>query len=295
MAWGELLWDIFPEGRHLGGSAANVAYHAALLGAESRLVSRVGRDALAPPAIDLLRRAGVNVEDVSTDDHLPTGRVTIVMDEENPRFLIEDRIACDHIVATKRTVEHVLAADVLCFSTLAQRTEIMRKRLDVVLEHIRGSRRGFRFSGAKTRGPLRFLDLNLRPPFTDPEIIFSAIERADLLKLNEEEFAWVGQTYRTLNPVAFLFARTTLRAIIITRGERGARLVTRHLATEVDGLPAQGGDPVGAGDSFVAAFGCALARGASLPRALESANRHAAWVAGEVGAMPSPEGVRFRR
>jgi fructokinase len=295
VSWGELLWDLYPEGRHLGGSAANVAYHAALLGAESRLVSRVGRDELAGPALALLEAAGVNVDDVSTDEDLPTGHVTIVMEGQNPRFLIEDRIACDHIVATEETIEQVMGADVLCFSTLAQRTEVMRSRLDAMLRRIGRSRPPCRFAGARTAGPLRFLDLNLRPPFTDPEIIFDAIERADLLKLNEEEFAWVARAYGEKDPIRFLFAHTDLRAIIVTRAERGAEIYGRHVFCEIAGLETREGDPVGAGDSFVAAFSCSVARGATLPRALSDANRHAAWVAGEIGAMPSPEGLRLVR
>jgi fructokinase len=43
---GEVLWDLLPGGRQLGGAPANFTYHASALGADTRLVSRVGNDEL---------------------------------------------------------------------------------------------------------------------------------------------------------------------------------------------------------------------------------------------------------
>ncbi|MCA1809813.1 MAG: carbohydrate kinase, partial [Lentisphaerae bacterium] len=39
---GEVLWDMLPSGRRLGGAPANFACHAAALGARGALVSAVG-------------------------------------------------------------------------------------------------------------------------------------------------------------------------------------------------------------------------------------------------------------
>ncbi len=41
---GEILWDVLPHGRQLGGAPANFAYHASQLGSEGVVVSSVGRD-----------------------------------------------------------------------------------------------------------------------------------------------------------------------------------------------------------------------------------------------------------
>lgn len=265
------------EGAHLGGSAANVAYHAAMLGAESRLVSRVGADALGGSARKLLAESGVQIDDVTIDPEVPTGTVTVEMLPAGPRFIISDLIACDNIPEDAKTLARVRTADVLCFSTLAQRTARMRKSLSRLVESLQAN---------DEPGPLRILDLNLRPPFTDPTIIHEEIRLADILKLNEEELSWLERQCRTTRGVEWLFDNTRLRVVLLTRAERGASLHTREEQFDVAGLPACGGDPVGAGDSFVAAFACSLASGAPLARALEDANRHAAWVAGEIGAMP---------
>ena len=43
---GEILWDMLPSGKALGGAPANFAYHAMRLGEEGWAVSAVGGDAL---------------------------------------------------------------------------------------------------------------------------------------------------------------------------------------------------------------------------------------------------------
>ena len=49
VAVGELLWDLLPGGRQLGGAPGNVVTHARSLGADVALVSRVGRDSSGSP------------------------------------------------------------------------------------------------------------------------------------------------------------------------------------------------------------------------------------------------------
>lgn len=40
---GEVLWDVFPEGKRIGGAPANFAYHMLQFGFDSRVVSAVGK------------------------------------------------------------------------------------------------------------------------------------------------------------------------------------------------------------------------------------------------------------
>src|SRR5690606_9803121 len=122
-----------------GGSAANVAYHAALLGAESWLVSAVGNDALGRRATSMLAASGVNVSGVAVDDKAATGKVRVTFTEGEPHFSIEEGVAWDKIDPSPAIVTAIRSADVFCFSTLAQRTPLMRKRLRQVLKEIRQS------------------------------------------------------------------------------------------------------------------------------------------------------------
>lgn len=43
---GEVLWDVLPEGKKLGGAPANFAYHVSQFGLNSRVVSAIGNDKL---------------------------------------------------------------------------------------------------------------------------------------------------------------------------------------------------------------------------------------------------------
>jgi fructokinase len=282
VSWGELLWDIFPDKGLLGGSAANVAYHAALVGAESSLISAVGDDSLGRRATRQLAQHGVNVSGVTVAERCATGKVRVTFESGQPHFSIEEGVAWDQINPTEETLAALKSADVFCYSTLAQRTPLMRTRLRRVLQNLK----------KQSHAPLCILDLNLRPPFTQYETIREALRYADIVKLNEAEEAWIRELAGTRDAVTWLLSDFSISVVALTRAERGASLFTRHVRVHEKGITQSGGDAVGAGDAFVAALGVALATGESLPRALERANRHAAWVAGQHGAMPESPLIR---
>jgi fructokinase len=292
VSWGELLWDLFPDRILLGGSAANVAYHCAMLGAESWLVSAVGSDALGRQALDHLRRAGVSTQGISVDAKAATGCVRVTFSGGEPQFVVEEGVAWDKIDPTQEVLDAIFASDVFCFSTLAQRTPLMRSRLRTILRELH--RRGpvAPFGGARARRPLCVLDLNLRPPFTDPSAIHETLRYADVVKVNEAEEIWVREMAGG-DAVNWLLETFPTRVVAVTRAEKGASLYTRGLSIHAAGLPQLGGDAVGAGDAFVAALSVSLACGFSLPRCLELANRLGSWVAGQAGAMPPYFGPRL--
>ena len=41
---GELLWDLLPQGKQLGGAPCNFAFHALQAGCETYVISAVGTD-----------------------------------------------------------------------------------------------------------------------------------------------------------------------------------------------------------------------------------------------------------
>ena len=45
ICFGEILWDVLPDGPQPGGAPLNVAYHLNKLGVDTSIVSRVGNDA----------------------------------------------------------------------------------------------------------------------------------------------------------------------------------------------------------------------------------------------------------
>ena len=125
---GELLWDLLPGGRHLGGAPGNFVYHARSLGADARLISRIGADDLGREALAQLRALGMPTDGIQTDVEWPTGTVSVTLSADGqPQFVIHEQVAWDYLSAV--AVDRVRDADAVCFGTLAQRCE--RSRLSV--------------------------------------------------------------------------------------------------------------------------------------------------------------------
>lgn len=288
---GELLWDVFPDGERLGGAPANVAFHAARLGAAASLHSCVGRDALGDLALLQLGRAGVDTRAVERAPQHPTGTVLVALERGEPTYTIVAPAAWDHIQRPPGWLLEPPAPlripDVLVFGSLAARRTEQAARLSTWL--------GSMHAGERQRPKLAF-DLNLRRPHIALDFIREAIGRADLLKLNEAELSWLGSVglvppsarEQQRAAVDQLFARHELEFVVITRGARGAALFTRQETYDAPGIPVTLGDAVGAGDAFLAALLVALLRGDAPGACLDQANRCAAEVASMRGAMGAP-------
>lgn len=287
---GELLWDVFPDGERLGGAPANVAFHAARLGAEASLHSRVGADALGDLALAELARAGVDTTAVERDPTLPTGTVLVRLERGEPTYTIVAPAAWDHVTTPPSWLAAgpsvVRPPHALVFGSLAARRTEQAVRLRSWLGDLRSR---------TADAPKLAFDLNLRRPHLPIDFIRSVLGLAHLLKLNEEELAWLGSTGMDLVPpvtrgderaaIDRLFARSELEFVVVTRGANGAALFTRDETLEAAGIPISLGDAVGAGDAFLAALLVALLSGEPLARCLDLANRRAAEVAASRGAM----------
>ncbi len=274
VCWGELLWDLFPDGRRLGGTAANVAYHLAQLGRAVVLVSRVGDDEPGRAALAELERSGVDISQVQVDRDSPTGTVGVELSAGEPRFTLASGAAWDRIEYPPALSPLVRRTPALYYGTLAQRTPLGSASLLAAL--------------AETApGCWRVCDLNVRPPFATQHVLEAALSRARAVKLNESEAALVAERYAIADPVAWLVERG-VELVAATRGGRGALVATRASQAEHDGYPVDpsSGDRVGAGDAFTAMLIHQLLEGASPAVIVERSNRYAAYVASESGAMP---------
>lgn len=281
VSWGELLWDSFPDGPRLGGAAANVAWHVAALGDDVALVSRVGADELGREATRRLAAYGVDTRSVQVDPESPTGTVRVEFERGEPRFSIVEHVAWDRIRWDASVAELVSRADVLCYSTLAQRTALGSGALRAALEAVKPT-------------CITLCDLNLRPPFERREVVEASLATAAVVKLNEREAERLAELFDAADPVAWLLDRG-VRCVALTRAERGSLLATPQERWEHPGVPisSTGGDPVGAGDAFVATLAHHLARGTPLPQAQDHANRVASFVASQPGGMPElPDALR---
>src|SRR5262249_58608177 len=91
---GEVLWDLLPGGRQLGGAPFNFAFHCHQLGHASTMVSRVGRDELGREIRERLHRLGLSDAAFQEDATHPTGTVSVTVDERGqPNFTITPDVA----------------------------------------------------------------------------------------------------------------------------------------------------------------------------------------------------------
>lgn len=286
---GELIWDMFPEGRRLGGAPSNFAYGSRLLGAEAAVASRVGRDALGREASERLESAGLSTLYLQRDDAHPTGTVGVrVGHGGEPHFNVNENSAWDYLEWTPDWERLAARAGVVCFGTLGQRRPEAR-------ETIR------RFLEATRPGALRLFDVNLRHSFFTPDMLARSLRLATVVKLNADELSSAAsmlslrasgepQTARAL------LERFDLDLVAVTRGAAGSLLVSREETDEHPGHQAEHvADTIGCGDAFAAALTHCLRRGAPLSLCNEIANRVGAWLATHTGATPEADPATVAR
>ena len=272
---GEILWDMLPSGKALGGAPANFAYHAGRLGEEGWAVSAVGDDALGREILELVASKGLHSMIAVTDK--PTCTVQVELDDRGvPAYSIMEDVAWDNIPFTPEMEELAKRADAVCFGSLVQR---MNSRSSVM-----------RFIRAMRPDALKVFDINLRQHYYSCEVIVESLMLADILKINDEEIRIVagmlGLSDDAVTACRELIGSFGLRLVILTKGPEGSEVITadKVIPQGVDDVEIV--DTVGAGDSFTAAFTVAYLRGDTLAEAQRLASATASYVCSRKGAMP---------
>ena len=273
---GEVLWDMLPDGRQCGGAPANVIFHASKLGAQGLVVSAVGADADGDDLLAFLKGKGIDCSLVARND-LPTGTVTVTLENGMPSYVIHRPAAWDAIPYTDAIDAVVPRLSAVVFGSLAQRDERSRETLFRILRH-------------PALHALKFFDINLRQKFYSRETIAESLEVADVLKLNDEECAVLAELFGlpgdSRGAVAALADRFGLSHVILTLGAKGSMLYDGAAFAEYPVAPCEKlVDTVGCGDSFLAAWCVAFLCGKGADAAMREATALSAYVAGHKGAM----------
>lgn len=281
---GELLWDMLPEGRQIGGAPFNFARHCNQLGLEGFPVSQIGIDELGNETVSLLKDWGITPDFVSRDPQHETGTVNIRLDNQGkPNYEIRDDAAWDFIQHNLLLEQLAPKVDIVCFGTLAQRSDASRSTI-------------YSFLDRMSSDAIKLFDVNLRQHFYSIGSIEASLERASILKLSDEELPVLKNAFSLSGSVEVQLSelknRFELKLIAYTRGAEGSLLIDGSGTDDHPGTTITTIDTIGAGDSFSATLCAGLLQGLTLAPLNENANQVAAYVCSQRGATPAlPESI----
>lgn len=276
VCFGEVLWDIFPTHKKIGGAPLNVALRMNSFGVETTMISRVGADENGEDILSFLSSQEITTDLIQVTKEYKTGAVHVMINEKgNASYDILYPSAWDKIVETEIMDKVISEADVFVFGSLICRDEVSRSTLYDLLE----------------KAKYKVLDANLRAPYYTKEVLNELMLKADFIKLNDEELYEISQQlespYNSFEQnIKFIAEKTNTKQVCVTKGAFGAVLYYNDKFYYNSGYFIKVVDTVGAGDSFLASLIVRLLRGKSPQKALNYACAIGALVAGQEGANP---------
>ncbi|EHQ30669.1 carbohydrate kinase family protein [Mucilaginibacter paludis] len=244
ICYGEILWDILPDGPQPGGAPLNVAYHLNKLGVKGSLASKVGNDSNGKKLESLLDRWGLSKDLLQQDDQYPTSEVLAKMNNGNEvSYEIVFPVAWDFIDDSKLISKQISPSTYFVFGSLASRNKVSKDTLFELLES----------------DVIKVLDINLRPPFIGRELLSDLLKKADIVKFNQAELEMVqtyfrGSYWNEAEQIKFVQDQFNVREVIVTKGEFGASYYKESEAYHAAGREVKVKDTIGSGDAFLAAF-----------------------------------------
>ena len=274
---GELLWDVLPTGKQIGGAPSNFAFHAMQAGCESILISAVGND---KPGDELLTELGnlkLNCEYVQRNE-FPTGTVTVNLNEKgHPQYVIHENVAWDNILMNSKIESKLKNLDAVCFGSLGQRSPVSAATIQMLLAGLKPD-------------CLKVFDINLRQHFYSHEIIVKSLQFADALKINDEELIVLSDLFDfkgdVKNQLSQIISHFNLEYVVYTMGEKGSIIMSKRDYSFIESPKVIVADTVGAGDSFTAILVSGMLKGVPLTEVHEMATKAAAFVCTQKGATP---------
>ncbi|MFY8111889.1 MAG: carbohydrate kinase family protein [Flavobacterium sp.] len=276
VCFGEILFDIFPIHKKIGGAPLNVALRLKSLGINTQIISCIGNDSNGKEALDYLTPTGISTQTIQINHTHPTGEVFVHLNEKgSATYIINYPAAWDKIKYTQEGETAVIGADVFVFGSLACRDAISHQSL---LNYIALSK-------------FKVFDVNLRAPYYSKELLETLFMEADCIKFNDEELYEISDLldspYHSLEQnIQFIAEKTNTNNICVTKGSHGAVLFTNNQFYYNSGYQVAVADTVGAGDSFLAGLLSVLITENNPQKALNFACALGALVASHEGANP---------
>jgi fructokinase len=285
VCFGEVLWDVFPSHKKIGGAPLNVALRMNSLGVASTIISRIGNDEDGDNIISFLKDQNVSSDSIQVGEEYKTGVVNVMVNEKgNASYDILYPSSWDKIALTNDMIEKVSESDVFIFGSLICRDETSRSTLYTLLD----------------KAKYKVLDANLRAPYYTMEVLNELMLKADFIKLNDEELWEISRKlespYNSFEQnIKFIAEKTNTKQVCVTKGAFGAVLYYNDKFYYNSGYFIKVADTVGAGDSFLATLIVRLLRGKSPQKSLNYACAIGALVAGQEGANPKISDTEIKK
>jgi len=276
ICYGEILWDVLPDGPQPGGAPLNVAYHLNKMGVETSLISRVGNDTNGRKLMELMDLWGISKSLLQTDQLHNTSQVLARTNNGNEvTYEIVYPVAWDFITKESDPGKQISPSKYFIYGSLASRNDTSRDTLFSLLD----------------TAAIKIFDINLRPPFINRSLLEILLDKADIVKFNEAELSIVqvmfkGSYESEASKVKFIQDRFNIPELIITKGEFGASYYRNQEASHIWGNEISVADTIGSGDSFLAAFIASHHSGARPTEILKNAVAMGGFIATKKGGCP---------
>ncbi len=254
-----------------GGKGANQAVCAAKLGADVKLVARVGDDVFGECSLESFRNAGIDTTFVTKDPDYPSGVALITVDDHGENAIVvapgaNSALTPGDVDAAKDAISHADA--------VVLQLEIPQETVDHAIRL------------AKSLGTRVVLN-----PAPVRRVSTDILSDVDVLTPNEHEAAALLSSESFGASHAPAVARELLKlgveSVVITLGSEGAYVTGPHGAGLVPAIKVDAVDTTAAGDAFTASLACGLAEGKSLMEAAGFAAKVAAIAVTRMGAQSS--------
>ena len=255
-----------------GGKGANQAVALSRLGASASLLGCVGKDPWGEELIEKLEENGVDTVNVASDESLPTGNATIIVDSEGENRIV--LIAGANDALRPGLVDAALDAENSCDAILLQ--------LEIPLRTVYHA-----ISAGAARGIPVILDAG--PPRAVP---LEKLRGITVLSPNESETEALtgirpGDLDSAGKAAALLEESTGASEVVLKLGDRGALFKDNGRYELAEAHQVEVVDTTAAGDSFTAALALEHSRGAGIAKAVRRALAAGALAVTRLGAQPS--------
>lgn len=276
VCYGEVLWDMLPTGKKLGGAPLNVALRMQSYGCLTEVISSIGNDAAGNGIVEQMKMSNATTVYIQVSQNFATSEVLVTLNEAgSASYEIKMPCAWDDIQFLEKDIAAVNSADAFIYGSLVARQQTSRETLFALIK----------------ASQFKVFDVNLRAPHYELNTLLPLMKQADFIKFNDDEIfelslAMSGKKLSLEESIRFFSEETQTPSICVTLGANGAVLFQDNEFVYNKGYNVKVADTVGAGDSFLATLIYQLLKGANAVTALDYACAVGAIVASKEGANP---------